>query len=177
MKLAPTLVLATVLVVSTLGRAAAQAPSRGQAQGHDFIAEAKALLVVGACAQGAAPGVNPAIVATHCKKVRATQDAYRTNWLNVARPFFAAHVPSNIPKVVVYPFAGGDLSTALTVFPDADEITTLSLEPAGDPMALSNITDRQLRSSLATVATELGSLYRSNFSVTTNMIGAMRGGV
>jgi hypothetical protein len=33
----------------------------------------------------------------------------------------------------VYPFGGGDLSTALTVFPDATEYTTLSLEGMGDP--------------------------------------------
>ncbi|MGE0549042.1 MAG: hypothetical protein AB7O24_18725 [Kofleriaceae bacterium] len=171
MKLSLPAVLAMVIVVSALGRAEAQAPA------HDFIAEAKALLVVGACAEGATPEVKPTIVATHCKKVRAAQDAYRTNWLAPAREFFAAHVPKDIPKVVVYPFAGGDLSTALTVYPDADEITTLSLEPAGDPTALSQITDSQLRSALATVATELGSLYRSSFSVTSNMIGAMRGGV
>ena len=81
-----------------------------------------------------------------------------------------------MPKTVVYPFAGGDLSTALTVYPDADEITTLSLEPAGDPRALGKLDDKQLKSALAVVAKELSSLYRANFSVTMNMIGAMRGG-
>ena len=50
-----------------------------------------------------------------------------------ARVLRASTCPKDVPKVVVYPFAGGDLSTALTVYPDADEITTMSLEPAGDP--------------------------------------------
>src|SRR5690606_5649584 len=87
---------------------------------------------------------------------------------------FAEHVPADVPKKVVYPFAGGDLSTALTVFPDADEITTLSLEPAGDPRALSKLEDKQVRAALRVVEKELSSLYRSSFSVTMNMIGAMR---
>jgi hypothetical protein len=145
--------------------------------GHDFIAEARALLVVGACAAGDLPAqINAATVAAHCKQVRAAQADYKASWLAKAREFFAANVPSTVPKIVVYPFAGGDLATALAVYPDADEITTLSLEPAGDPRALARLDAKQLRSSLATVATELRSLYRANFSVTMNMIGAMRGG-
>ncbi len=144
---------------------------------HEFIEEAKALLVVGACAEGTPPpAVKPAALDAHCKKVRGAQEDYKKNWLGIAREFFANNVPAGIPKTVVYPFAGGDLSTALTVYPDADEITTLSLEPAGDPTSLARLSDKELRSSLAVVATELSSLYRANFSVTMNMIGAMRGG-
>jgi hypothetical protein len=144
---------------------------------HDFIDEARALLVVGACAEGAPPAnVKPALLEAHCKKVRAAQEDYKKSWLSVAGEFFKTTVPANVPKIVVYPFAGGDLSTALTVYPDADEITTLSLEPAGDPTALARLSEKDLKTSLAVVATELSSLYRANFSVTMNMIGAMRGG-
>lgn len=143
---------------------------------HDFLPEAKALLVVGACAEGKAPGVDPAIVDAHCKKLRPIQDEYKKAWVAVAREFFASHVPATIPRTVVYPFAGGDLSTALTVFPDADEITTLSLEPAGDPTALARLSPKQLTAALKVVTTELSSLYKSSFSVTMNMITAMRGG-
>ena len=145
--------------------------------GRDFIAEAKALLVVGACAEGEAPAdVKKDVAAAHCKNVRAAQDAYRASWIKTAREFFAANVPATVPTKVVYPFAGGDLSTALTVYPDAEEITTLSLEPAGDPRSLARLDPKQLKSSLATVATELRSLYRASYSVTMNMIEAMRGG-
>lgn len=164
------LVSLVVALVVGAGVASAQSAPR------EFLDEGKALLVVGACADGAIERVKPAIVAAHCKKVKAAQADYRKGWLTAAREFFAAQVPASIPKVVVYPFAGGDLSTALTVFPDADEITTLSLEPAGDPTALGKLNDAKLSAALATVATELRSLYRSNFSVTMNMITAMRGG-
>ena len=99
---------------------------------HEFIDDARALLVVGACAEGTSP-IEPEVYEAHCKQVRAAQDDYKKQWLAVADEFFRANVPASIPKKVVYPFAGGDLATALTVFPDADEITTISLEPAGDP--------------------------------------------
>jgi hypothetical protein len=151
-------------------------PARADEPAHDFLPEAKTLLVVGACAEGSAPGIDAEIVAAHCKKVRAAQAEYQQSWVGPAREFFTAHVPASIPRTVVYPFAGGDLSTALTVFPDADEITTLSLEPAGDPTALARLSGKQLTTALGVVATELGSLYRASFSVTMNMIGAMRGG-
>lgn len=141
----------------------------------ELLAEARALLVSGACAEGT-PDRAAAAVRKHCVAVRAAQDAYRTRWLALAQPFFAEHVPATLPTSVVYPFAGGDLSTALTVFPRAAEITTLSLEPAGDPFALARLPERQLGDALGVVATELTSLYRHNFSVTMNMIGAMRGG-
>lgn len=133
--------------------------------------------MVGACAEGTPPAtVKPAVLDAHCKKVRAAQEDYKKSWLTLASEFFKTNVPAGIPKTVVYPFAGGDLSTALTVYPDADEITTLSLEPAGDPTSLARLSQGELKSSLAVVATELSSLYRANFSVTMNMIGAMRGG-
>jgi hypothetical protein len=158
-----------------IGLCIAAADAQAEAPAHDFIDDAKTLLVVGACADGTA-ATKPELYAAHCKTVHAAQDDYKTKWLSLASAFFAAHVPGTLPKIVVYPFAGGDLSTALTVYPDADEITTLSLEPAGDPHALPRLSDKLLKTALATVATELGSLYRSNFSVTMNMIGAMRGG-
>jgi hypothetical protein len=143
---------------------------------RELIGEAKALLVVGACAEGAPPeSISTKTVEAHCKAVRKAQDSYKKGWVAGAAEFFATKVPGNVPKVVVYPFAGGDLSTALTVYPDADEITTLSLEPAGDPRALARLGDKQLRAARAVVAKELSSLYRSSYSKTMNMIGAMRG--
>jgi hypothetical protein len=147
---------------------------RAYGEPAELLDEAKALLVVGACAEGKAP-VKPEIYAAHCKTVRAARDDYKTKWLALANDFFRAHVPTNIPKTVVYPFAGGDLSTALTVYPDADEITTISLEPAGDPRALARLGEKNLRAPLEVVATELTRLYGHNYEKTMDMIGAMRG--
>jgi hypothetical protein len=131
--------------------------------GHDFTAEGKALLAVGACGDVAPPaGFDPKVLAAHCDIIKKAQDDYLAQWVKPAREFFAAHVPADAPKKVVYPFAGGDLSTALTVYPDADEITTISLEPAGDPRDLAELKGHDL--------------YRVNFSNTINMIDAMREG-
>jgi hypothetical protein len=153
--------LFTLAALAPAARADVVAPT-APSPPHEFLGEAKALLAVGACAQldGPPPAVKEEILAAHCKAVRAAQDEYKASWVAVARPFFAEHVPHDLPKTVVYPFAGGDLS----------------LEPAGDPTALAHLDDKELKSALAVVAKELASLYRANFSVTMNMISAMRGG-
>jgi hypothetical protein len=146
-------------------------------EGHDFTPEAKALLAVGACGDGATPeGITAEEVTTHCDAVKKAQTDYTDSWVKPARAFFETHVPKDVPKKVVYPFAGGDLSTALTVYPDADEITNISLEPAGDPRDIDTLRGKDLDRALAKVASELKFLYRVNFSNTINMIDAMRGG-
>jgi hypothetical protein len=145
--------------------------------GHDFTAEGKALLGVGACGDMPAPeGFDPKVLAAHCEIMKKTQADYLAQWVKPARSFFGEHVPSGLPKQVVYPFAGGDLSTALTVYPDADEITTVSLEPAGDPRDVATLKGPYLDAALKQVEYELKFLYRVNFSNTINMIDAMRAG-
>ncbi len=146
-------------------------------EGHDFTPEARALLAVGACGDVAAPaGFDAGLLAQHCEVIKKAQSDYMTKWVKVATAFFAAHVPATAPKKVVYPFAGGDLSTALTVYPDADEITTMSLEPAGDPRTLATLAGKDLQRALDKIEFELKFLYRVNFSNTLNMIAAMRSG-
>ncbi|MDQ3369685.1 MAG: hypothetical protein M3680_30045, partial [Myxococcota bacterium] len=154
------------------------------------------LHVVGACGEGPAPaGFSQQVTDKHCAVLRKVQTEYQQQWVAKARPFFAEKVPASVPRRVVYPFAGGDLSTALTVYPDADEITTMSLEPAGDPRTLAALAtpaatqpskpgkaaarprpSPALVKALATVESELRFLYKVNFSNTMNMIDAMRGG-
>ncbi len=146
-------------------------------EGHDFTPEGKALLAVGACGDIPPPEGFPAdLLAGHCDVIKKAQQDYLEKWVKPASEFFASHVPKDVPKKVVYPFAGGDLSTALTVFPDADEITTISLEPAGDPRDLATLKDGELVKALHKVEYELKFLYRVNFSNTINMIDAMRAG-
>ncbi|HEU4734871.1 MAG TPA: hypothetical protein VFT22_43565, partial [Kofleriaceae bacterium] len=157
---------------------AAQAPAPdAPAPAHDFTPEGKALLAVGACGDVAAPdGFDPKVLAAHCEIIKKAQADYLQQWVSPARSFFSERVPRDVPKKVVYPFAGGDLSTALTVYPDADEITTLSLEPAGDPRDLGQLKGAELDRALKKVEYELKFLYRVNFSNTINMIDAMREG-
>ncbi|HRC56106.1 MAG TPA: hypothetical protein PKU97_09285, partial [Kofleriaceae bacterium] len=143
----------------------------------EFGPQAAELLAAAACGAGSPPAaIPPKLQKTHCDFVKKAQDQYRERWITPARAFFAQHVPADVPKKVVYPFAGGDLSTALTVYPDADEITTLSLEPAGDPRSLRALPRGALGPAMEQVRKELRFLYVVNFSNTKNMIEAMRGG-
>ncbi len=166
------LAMTTSLLADVPPNAGAAAPG-----GHDFTAAGKALLAVGACGNVPAPdGFDAKVLAAHCEIIKKTQTDYLTRWVKPARSFFVEHVPGDVAKKVVYPFAGGDLSTALTVYPDADEITTLSLEPAGDPRDLGQLKGAALDAALKKVEYELRFLYRVNFSNTINMIDAMRQG-
>ena len=161
----------------TASKPGAPAVDPAPTEGHDFTSEAKALLRVGACGEGALPeGFPQELADKHCEVITKAQTDYTESWVKPARAFFEAHVPKDIPRKVVYPFAGGDLSTALTVYPDADEITTISLEPAGDPRDIDTLKGKELEHSLAKVEYELKFLYRVNFSNTLNMIEAMRAG-
>jgi hypothetical protein len=165
---------------ATMPSAASAEPAAPAAGGHDFTPVGKALFVVGACGEGTSSEVDAvpaALRKRHCAVVSKAQTEYSDRWVKKARAFFADAVPKDAPKRVVYPFAGGDLSTALTVYPDADEITTLSLEPAGDPRTLATLEGAALESALGKVEYELKWLYRVNFSNTINMIDAMRGGL
>ena len=141
----------------------------------ELVDEAKELLIVGACADGTPTKVKPEAIAAHCKAMRKMQADYKASWQANATAFFAEHTPKNIPSKVVYPFAGGDLASALAVFPDADEITTIALEPAGDPRALGKLSAKEVSSQLQLSAKGMDLLYRRNYSHTMDMIDFMRG--
>jgi hypothetical protein len=161
---------AVVVVALGASQAFANAPL-------EMLDEAKALMAVGACGKGDLPAkIKPETVAAHCKKVTADQEEYKKSWISVAAPFFKTVVPANLPTKVVYPFAGGDLSTALTIYPDAEEITTLALEPAGDPRSINRLDQGDVKRALGVVQSEINWLYRQNYSKTMNMINAMRAG-
>ncbi|HEX4474405.1 MAG TPA: hypothetical protein VH142_04960, partial [Polyangiaceae bacterium] len=102
--------------------------------GEDFIESGRELFRVAAC--GGTSDV-PAkldrwLVDNHCTLLTRMYEAYKARWLAKAEPFLSGVRPSGLPTTVVYPFGGGDLVTALAVFPDATDFTTISLEPAGD---------------------------------------------
>jgi hypothetical protein len=108
-------------------------------------------------------------VDAHCVALRAIYEEYRTHWVAVAKPFIAALRPAGLPAKAVYPFGGGDLVTALTVFPDAEEITTLSLEPAGDVRHITTVPPLLLRSALGLNDRNLGKLLGISYSNTVNL--------
>lgn len=122
--------------------------ARGE-KGRDFIEEARLIFVAAACDDGKVPaGIDAVVVESHCREVRRHLAKARKDFVDKARPFIAALLPKDLPTNVVYPFGGGDLLTALATYPDAVEITTISLESAGDPRRLSKAGSRELRDAL-----------------------------
>jgi len=109
---------------------------------------------------------------THCKEMAGIYASYRKAWVDKAKPFIAGLRPADLPSVVVYPFGGGDLSSALTVFPDATEITTISLEAAGDIRTIDSIKRDQLAADLGAISNDIYHLYRAAHSTTKNLMQA-----
>jgi hypothetical protein len=150
--------------------AAAAAPDEPTPGGVDFTSEARTLYRVAACGQGDLPERFDAdIVSRHCDKLRRDYDDYKHSWVDVAEPFIAALRPNNLPPVVVYPFGGGDLVSALTTFPDAADITTISLEPAGDIRPIDRIPKVALAHELSQHRDHLERLFQKAHSRTDNL--------
>ena len=146
-------------------------------QGENFAAEAKLLYRVVACS-GDAPlpsNLDPKIVAQHCQSLKARMARYRRGYLARATPFLAGLRPSGLPDTVVYPFGGGDLLAALTTFPDARRITTLSLELSGDPRRISHIDNDRLDKSLDLVDHNIGRLLAANDSTSETLMDTQQG--
>ncbi|HEY4183470.1 MAG TPA: hypothetical protein VGP07_00310 [Polyangia bacterium] len=137
----------------------------------DFTAYARTLAHIAACSPlGALPErFDPRIIESHCSQLAALQERWRQLWLAQARPFLASVVPKDLPTTVVYPFGGGDLLTALVTFPKATEITTLSLEPAGDPRTVDALTPTDLEPMLAEVREKINHLFHYGHSKTIDM--------
>ncbi|MFZ5439084.1 MAG: hypothetical protein ACOZQL_03705 [Myxococcota bacterium] len=152
-----------------------QAPATDDAL--DFTAEAKLLYRVVACGNDDAlpEGLDAKVVEEHCKELHRRADKYRETWIKEASPFIQGLKPAGLPTTVVYPFGGGDLISALTTYPEAKEITTMSLEHAGDPRRLKGITSKQLKASLQLIRSTSSGLLTANDSKTENLMKGQRG--
>ncbi len=112
----------------------------------------------------------------NCRALARAIERYRKRWLVKALEFFPRVVPSDLPPMVVYPFGGGDLVTALAVFPRATEYTTLSLEPAGDPRTYRSLRRAQIEAALDRIEQHLVHFLRENHSRTVDIGEVMRRG-
>lgn len=172
------LTAAAVTVVSTLAALAPAARADGAAV--DYIADAKVFYRVVAC-KGTDPvpaGLDAAVVDKHCAEMAKRYVRFSSNYLAPASAFFAALRPAGIPTTVVYPFGGGDLASALVTYPDAREITTISLEHAGDPTRLAKLAKKgALSGSLSAYRTAVEGLLALNDSTSDNMQDLERGGI
>jgi hypothetical protein len=140
-------------------------------EGAEFVEPARELFRIAACGEdGDVPARFDAhLVARHCASLKSLYERYRKRWLDVAMPFIAALRPPTLSRTVVYPFGGGDLVSALAVFPDADEITTLSLEPAGDIRHIETILPVRLKGAFAVNDHNIAKLLGLSYSNTINL--------
>lgn len=151
--------------------APAPPPAEAPNAGADFTEDARLLYRIAACGNLEQP-VDPAIAKTvdrHCKRILEHLTKFRAQYFEKHRAWFDKVVPKDAPKVVVYPFGGGDLISALVAFPDATEITTISLEQAGDPRRLKTLKPRVLEASLGALRGEIGGLISVGSNTSENL--------
>jgi hypothetical protein len=149
--------------------AAPASPSPGQ--GADFARQARLLYRVATCGQGEAlpSGVSAETFDAHCRMLAKSYAEFRAKWLDRAVPYLARLVPQNLPRAVVYPFGGGDLVTALATFPDAEEFTTISLEPPGDVRKVDALTPAEWQQVLAMTRATLGVLFAKAYNTSATL--------
>jgi hypothetical protein len=147
---------------------------------RDFIADAKVFYRVAACGNSDAPPpeLDAQVIEKHCAEMKKRYEYLQTNYIAKARAFFSPLQPSDLPKTVVYPFGGGDLLSALVTYPNATEITTISLEHAGDPTRLAKLTKKkQLAQTLADFRAAVEGLMALHDSTSENMRKLEIGGI
>jgi hypothetical protein len=145
----------------------------------DYVRDAKLFYRVVACG-GSDPlpaEIDASTVDAHCAVMAKRYQHYNEKYVTPARAFFAPLRPATVPTTVVYPFGGGDLGSALVTFPDAREITTISLEHAGDPTRLVRLNKKQLRAALASYRDASQGLLALYDSTSENLRKLERGGI
>jgi hypothetical protein len=157
---------------------AAPPPAQPQkSHGQDFGEEARLIYRVATCMGKAPlpPGLEPAEVEKHCAEFRPRIAKYQKHYQGKIKPFFDAVRPSGLPAIVVYPFGGGDLLSALNTYPLATEITTLSLELVGDPRRLAGLDSQNMRETLEIFRRQVSGLLSLNNSTSEVLQNAQRG--
>jgi len=159
--------LCALAVIALMGTAYADA-KKAAAPAADFTSDARELFRVAACGNDAAipERFSRHTIDGHCKRMLATYKHHHGLWVDAVHDFLASLRPGDAPKTVIYPFGGGDLSSALAVFPDATELTTISLEAAGDVRAIETVDRKRLTADLAHVAAGIRRLYNAGHSTT-----------
>ncbi len=144
------------------------------AEGTDFGPQVRAMFRVAACGgDDAVPATFPQkTIDAHCKEMAGVYSSYKKAWADDAQQFIAQLRPKDLPTTVVYPFGGGDLSSALAVYPDATELTTISLEAAGDIRVIDSIPRSKLASDLDDITFDIRRLYKAAHSTTKSLQAA-----
>jgi hypothetical protein len=147
----------------------------------DFIADAKVIYRVvncGGTTEAPPANLDAKVIETHCADMAKRYESIKTRYFEPASAFFADKRPKDLPTTVVYPFGGGDLLSALVTYPEARDITTISLEHAGDPTRLPKLDKRQkLKDALLAFRGSVGGLLSLHDSTSENMRKLEVGGI
>jgi hypothetical protein len=145
----------------------------------DFIDDAKLYYRVVSCGSTdpLPADLDQATVDRHCAAMQKLYDEWHKTYSEPAAKFFDTLRPKDLPTTVVYPFGGGDLGSALVTYPDAHDITTISLEHAGDPTRVAHLKKAQLRESLGNFRAAIDGLLTLHDSTTENMLKLESGGI
>lgn len=163
--------VAPLLVTALVGTAHAE-----HSAGTDFGPQARVMFRVAACgSEDAIPErFSARAITAHCREMAGIYASYKKAWADEARTFIAGLRPKDLPATVVYPFGGGDLSSALAVYPDATELTTISLEAAGDVRVMDTIKSAKLDDDVDSIGNEIRRLYRAAHSTTKSLQAVAR---
>jgi hypothetical protein len=171
--------MAGLMMLAAVGKPARAEGAGPAGEARDFISDAKLFYRVVACG-GSDPlpaGTDKALVDKHCAEMAKRYQHFTDTYITPARAFFAPLQPAQLPTTIVYPFGGGDLAGALVTYPNAREITTISLEHAGDPTRLATLDKRKLAIALSAYRDAIDGLLSLNDSTTDNMRKLEKGGI
>lgn len=165
--------LLAFLLLSSGACSAAGSPTRDALH---FDQDVRLLFRIAACAGAESiPSRLEAVVDAHCRALQPYVDDYRETYVERAQSFLVRLQPQGLPTVVVYPFGGGDLVSALTTYPNLTEVTTLSLEHAGDPRRIADIDAPHLEDSLLRVRKAAIRLLTQSDSLSEDLMQLERG--
>jgi len=146
------------------------------ATGVDFIAQAQSIYQLVACAKNRTVPARfeTAAVNAHCDKIDRLIDGFRTGWLAKAATFFGSIRPATLPDTVVYPFAGGDLVSAIVTYPNASQYNAISVETVGDPRAVDTVDGKALERTYMITEHNITNQFKVAHSRTDNLARAER---
>jgi hypothetical protein len=145
-------------------------------EGAEFIEDVRPLFKLITCDTESPPGLDAKTVTAWCTNQKKRYEKFSEGWGVKARAFLEPLKPASLPTELVYPFGGGDLMAALQLFPEAQVVSTLSLELAGDPRRWKTLTDaKKLKTSLSAISNASASTLLSNDSLSKNLSATQQG--
>ena len=144
--------------------------------GKNFITEARLLMriVMNIGHEPLPVHIEAETVGVHARQFAQRMQRYRKKFAPPLRKFYQTYLPQQRPVNVVYLFGGGDLISALLPFPEAPELTTISLEQAGDPRRIKSIDQEELQCSLSNLKKQFGGMLSVGSNTSENLSNSQR---